>query len=225
MDVTNSPDGCRKQIGSRFRFRLQSNFQIKFRPRFRSRLNQGHQHLYSNSRGLTLLELLTSIFIIALVTAIGVPSVQSILNYNRVAVSINSLSRSIAFGRSQAVNNNRHLVMCKSIDQQNCTKKGSWQQGWIVYEDDDFSREREKEEKIIHTQSMLSENLYIKYAGFRSSNFITFRPSGVTLMNGTFTFCIFGQPETQKAVILSKTGRIYISKTGYGGKQLKCPEN
>ena len=205
MDVTNTPDGCQKYSGSRFQFK------------------HGFKRRYST--GITLLELLTSIFTIALVTSIGIPSVQSILNYNKIAISINTLSRSIALGRSQAVNHNRHLVMCKSPDQQNCTKKGSWQQGWIIYEDDDLSREREKEEKIILSQSKLADNLYIKYAGFRSSNFITFRPTGVTLMNGTFTFCIFGQPETIKAVILSKTGRIYISKTGYGSKPLKCPDN
>ena len=210
MDVTNSPDCCRYLAGSCFRFKHQ------YQP--------GFQQGYSNSRGMTLLELLTSLFIIAIVTTLGVPSIQSILNYNRVATSINTLSRSIAFGRIQAVNHNRHMVMCKSSDQRNCTNKGSWQQGWIIYEDDDLSRKREEEEKIIYAQSKLADNLYIKYAGFRSSNFITFRPSGVTLMNGTFTFCIYGQPETQKAVILSKTGRIYISKTGYDGKQLKCPE-
>ena len=185
-----------------------------------------NNHLNRKSiAGTTLLELLTSIVTLALVAGIGIPSIQSILNYNRIATSINTLSRSIALGRSESVKRNQHVVMCKSQDQQFCTKKGSWQQGWIIYQDDNVSREREEDEPILHSQQSLANNLYMKYAGFRSSNFITFRPSGITLMNGTFTFCIYGEPETSKAAILSKTGRIYISKTGYGGKPLICPEN
>lgn len=177
-----------------------------------------------HQQGLTLFELITALAIFAITLSIGVPAIQGILHYNRVATHINLLSRSISLGRSEAIKRNRHVVMCKSQDMLSCTRRGSWQQGWMIFVDLNVDRQRSEDEPLLLARGKLPGNLYVKFSAFRSPNFITFRPTGITLMNGTFSFCIYGQPDTRKALILSKTGRVYISKTGYNGKTLKCPE-
>ncbi len=166
---------------------------------------------------------LATLVVASLLFGIGFPGVQSYLAYSRLVSSANMLSGSLALARSESVKRESHVVICKSRDQQSCTRAGSWRQGWIVFEDRLPDRQRNGDEPLIFAKSELPAAVHLDYAAFRSSNFIAFRPTGITKTNGTFTLCYNQEADSARALILSKTGRIRFSRTRADGRPLGCP--
>ncbi len=86
------------------------------------------------TRGFTLLELMTTITIVAVLLAIGVPSMRSMIQRNRVSSANNDLAASIAYARTTAINRGQLVSMCPSADGSTCTSAGQdFEPGWIVY--------------------------------------------------------------------------------------------
>ncbi|MBN8713103.1 MAG: GspH/FimT family pseudopilin [Xanthomonadales bacterium] len=86
------------------------------------------------SQGFTLLELMTTITIVAVLLAIGVPSMRSMIQRNRVSSASNDLAASIAYARTTAINRGQLVSMCPSADGTSCTSAGqNFEPGWIVY--------------------------------------------------------------------------------------------
>lgn len=86
------------------------------------------------SRGFTLLELMTTITIVAVLLAIGVPSLRGMIQRNRVSSASNDLAASIAYARTTAINRGQLVSMCPSADGNSCVSGGAeFDPGWIVY--------------------------------------------------------------------------------------------
>lgn len=181
----------------------------------------GHQRIAA-CKGTSLMDILTTMAIAFFLFGFGMPAFQGYLVNSRLVSNINLLSRSLALARSEAVKREAHVVICKSRDQQNCTTAGSWRQGWIIFEDRLPNRQRDKTEPLIFVKSELPTQVSLNYAAFRSSNFITFRATGITKTNGTFTLCYNQDAHSARALILSKTGRIRFSQTRADGHPLRC---
>ncbi|MEN1970964.1 GspH/FimT family pseudopilin [Luteimonas sp. MJ204] len=84
-------------------------------------------------RGVTLVELLVTIAIVAILATIGFPSFQSSLRSNRMATTNNELIASISLTRSEAMRSVRGAGICASEDGTSCS--GGWSDGWIVWQD------------------------------------------------------------------------------------------
>ena len=98
--------------------------------------------------GFTLLELMVTVAVAALLLAIGVPTFQSMVRNNRIAAHTNDFMSSLNLARSEANKRGRRVVLCKSdktdniaacTAANNCctTSTGNWEQGWIVFVDAD----------------------------------------------------------------------------------------
>ena len=189
-------------------------------------IDHGHSQISSanNQLGITLIELMTVLAIIAISLAVGIPSVSAIIQTNRMATAMNSLSGSFALARSEAVTRNQEVVVCKSQDGLFCTKKGGWEQGWIVFEDTNGNEFHDEEEPRLWVQGNLPPGIEVSFSAFHSKNYVYYWPSGFTKMNGTFTFCQQNRPGLSKAMILNKIGRLRSSKTLHDGSPLECGE-
>ncbi|UCE89985.1 MAG: GspH/FimT family pseudopilin [Pseudomonadota bacterium] len=157
----------------------------------------------------------------AIATATGAPALDNLLASNRISASVNNLSAHLAYTRSEAITRNAPVMLCKSSDGQGCTGAANWHDGWIVFQDLDGDRDRNEDEPLLRVQQRVG-TLEIRYRGFRSSNWIEYRPSGYTEMNGTFTICDPSRSELARAVILYKTGRVRASKHSADGGALPC---
>ncbi len=177
----------------------------------------------SDSKGTSLMDVLTTLAVASLLFGVGIPGFQHYLANSRLVSSTNLLSRSLALARSEAVKRGSHVVICKSRDQQTCTPAGSWRQGWIIFEDHLPDRQRDENESLIFAKSELPTAVNLNYSAFRSANFIAFRPTGITKTNGTFTLCYNEDANSARALILSKTGRVRFSRTRANGHPLHCP--
>lgn len=84
--------------------------------------------------GFTLTELLTTMGIVAIMLAIGVPSYRYITTSYRMSSEVNSLLGDLMFARGEALKEGQGVTVCVSSNGTGCTGvAGSWQNGWIVF--------------------------------------------------------------------------------------------
>ena len=88
----------------------------------------------SKARGFTLLELMVTLGVAAIVLSAGVPGFIGVVQNNRAASQANELVTALSLARSEAVRRSARVGVCQSADGLTCGGAG-WQQGWIVFED------------------------------------------------------------------------------------------
>lgn len=98
-----------------------------------ARSTDQHGHA-SRIRGFTLLELLITLAVAAILVTIAVPSYRAMVQRNAVAASANNLVGDLNYARSEAVTRGQTVIVCQSANQDTCTTSANgWTQGWIVY--------------------------------------------------------------------------------------------
>lgn len=85
--------------------------------------------------GFSVIELMITIAIVAILVAVALPSFESSLRGNRVSTATNELITSLNLARSEALRNPRGAVICTSENGSTCG--GDWDNGWIVWIDAD----------------------------------------------------------------------------------------
>lgn len=85
--------------------------------------------------GFTAIELLASMAVLALVTALAVPSFRDFLQNNRAAEQSNALVGALALARNEAVTRGSPVSVCASEDGETCSADTDWSTGWIVFTD------------------------------------------------------------------------------------------
>lgn len=88
------------------------------------------------NRGFTMVELMVTVAIVAVLAAIAFPSFEASMRSNRVATAGNELLASISLARSEAIRSPGGAALCASSDGSSCNGT-SWGQGWIVWIDMD----------------------------------------------------------------------------------------
>ncbi|MGC1523998.1 MAG: GspH/FimT family pseudopilin [Steroidobacteraceae bacterium] len=83
--------------------------------------------------GFTLMELLTTIAIAAIVVTIGIPSFRYVTNSNRIAGEVNGLLGDLQFARAEAIKEGQNVTVCVSAAGASCDGTSTWQSGWMVY--------------------------------------------------------------------------------------------
>lgn len=72
------------------------------------------------SRGFTLLELLVTLAVLAIVLGLAVPSFQGIIQRNRLTAATNELVAAIQLARAEAIRRNRQVVLCPTTNGTSC---------------------------------------------------------------------------------------------------------
>lgn len=87
--------------------------------------------------GFTLIELIVTLAVAAIILTIGVPSFQEALQNNRRTTQVNEIIGAFNIARSEAIKRGMKVTMCKSADSATCdttacsvtTGNNCWEQG------------------------------------------------------------------------------------------------
>jgi type IV fimbrial biogenesis protein FimT len=87
--------------------------------------------------GFTLVELMITVLVAAVLLAIAAPGFRSLIERNRLQAATSNLYTSLVLARSEALKRNQPVIVCQSASGQSCgtTPAGRWEDGWIVHVD------------------------------------------------------------------------------------------
>ena len=157
--------------------------------------------------GVTILELMISVAIIAIVVAVVVPGGQSILIQNRIISEINETSAIVQFARNHAIDEQIDTVVCPSADFETCGI--DWSNPKIVFGDADGDGDRGADEELLATSSIVS-NVH-EMTGPAVS--IRFQGNGMVGSPATLLLCHENaNNQYARALTISLQGRVKMSQ-------------
>ena len=84
--------------------------------------------------GTTLVELLTTLTIVAILATVAVPGFHTFHLKNQRATEVNRFLHSLFLARSEAIKRAQIVSVCPSTDGRSCAPgAGDWTRGWIVF--------------------------------------------------------------------------------------------
>lgn len=175
-------------------------------------------------RGFTLIELMVTISVAAIVLMLAIPSFESAINSNKLAGAANEMIASLQSARMEAMRRGRRTVVCLSAnanagDSATCAAGGI--NGWITFVDvnrngafdkgtDEFLRNTTVDQRVQVSGSVSSLT-------YRSDGFA--RTSAGALVNASLEMCIpTSQPaENLRRVNIGSGSRVSLEPIDNGG--------
>ncbi len=152
------------------------------------------------ARGFTLLELMVTIFVVAIILGIGIPSFLQTIQTSRMASTTNDLITGMHLARSEAVKRRAPVTICSSNDPfavtPACNPGGNFN-GWVIFVDDadlggdgqpDGNISIDPGELILQAHDAMPQQITVSadsgFASFSASGFRRNGPAGpsVTMM-------------------------------------------
>ena len=167
-------------------------------------------------RGFTLVELLISLAVMAVLVTFAVPSFQSVMDSSKLTAASNALLSSMQVARSEAIKRGTRVVLCKSANGFVCAESGGWEQGWMVFDDANNSGQRDGSEVVIQRIQPLVGSLRLT-GNSTGAKYVSFLLTGGTRQvgggfhAGTLTVCNHSAGEARQ-IVLNAVGRPRVQK-------------
>ncbi|PFH08818.1 type IV fimbrial biogenesis protein FimT [Collimonas sp. PA-H2] len=103
-------------------------------------IEKNNKHIVSIvSRGFTLIELMVTIVVVAILAAVGLPSMGNFIAQNRLSGNVNEFIGATMLTRSEAIQRSGAVTICRSANAETATTPAcdttatDWNSGWLVY--------------------------------------------------------------------------------------------
>lgn len=185
----------------------------------------------NRSMGFTIVELMITIVVAAILMTVAVPSFNDLIKTNRVRTQISSVMAMLQTARSEAVKRGQTVAIC-ALDggaPRSCT--GNWGNALTIFFDTDDDGRLDAAEAVIKVSDGLSGNNTFNWNG--GLNRIRYDARGGSTTAGTLKLCDSGNVDRYaRAIIIAfPTGLTRLSSDsngdgihdGVGGANLSCP--
>ena len=160
-------------------------------------------------KGVTLLELMISVSITAILAIIVIPNFNDFIVKMRVDNEISQLHRMLLMARNTAINSGQNTILCPLNEISQCSEQ--WKNKLSIFIDSNNNKTFDLEEKILQTKEEITAGDQLVYGKGRTM--ITFKSTGQLsgLANGTFRYCPEHYKKHARGIIVARSGRIYQS--------------
>lgn len=168
--------------------------------------------------GITLIELLVTLGLLAIVLTMGVPAFASLQRDARVANVHHLLTSSLALARITAVSRGKPVTVCPSSNGTNCRTDTVWEDGWIVFIDPLRTGNPASEAAIVQRLDPIGPGLALRSTAARRR--VRFSPSGWSSgSNLSVRLCSAKDQRHLGSVIVNNAGRPRSERY----QQVPCP--
>lgn len=172
--------------------------------------------------GFTLIEMMITLVVLAVLVQVVAPGFQKIIKDNRVKSEVYGLRAALSLARSEAATSRRPVVVCSSVDGTDCNVAADgfdWAKGYIAFVDGgdapDSSytvpgaTELDGDRLITVNHGEAVEYLEILYTNISSNTEVDFNSQGYAIgSNGSFKFCDDRGDTYARGLILSAIGSL-----------------
>ncbi len=176
----------------------------------------------------TLIELMITITVAAVVLTLGVPSFGRIMERNQLSANINSIVSTLHFARSEAIKRNSNVEVCHSANGLNCGGAG-YEDGWITFidlnGDGDYA---DVDEELIRTNEGLPNNYTMRTNNldiFRYNSKGASKKISGAIATGRIILCKDNQLTKSRAIFISNNGRTRLAPLDSNGVPEESPGN
>ncbi|HJV80084.1 GspH/FimT family pseudopilin [Noviherbaspirillum sp.] len=158
-------------------------------------------------RGLSLVELLTVLAVVAVLLAMGLPSLQSFIQSQQISAVVNDFYAAISLTRSEAIQRGTRVDLVPQ------DADGNWASGWVVFVDENNNQRPDAGERVIFIHDALQKGTSIRASLTDSTvQYLAYSGAGRTRTNsssqrtqfGTFTFKLNDQVRKIKLNFLGR---------------------
>jgi type IV fimbrial biogenesis protein FimT len=160
-------------------------------------------------RGFTLIELMVTIAVIAILSAIAAPSMVALMNSNRLSSTAGELTAAAQLARVEAIRRNAPVRLCRSTDGTTCSNGADWR-GWAIVGNNNL----DAGEDVVRG-GLFPGN--VQLAGPAAG--ITFSSAGLIPAAEVLTVCIptTRPTDNQRVITISVAGHISTERADGGG--------
>jgi type IV fimbrial biogenesis protein FimT len=168
--------------------------------------------------GVTLMECLVALAIMAILSVLAVPSFRDVLARRTVLVTAEALVDDLRFARTEALKRGGQVSVCSSANGLSCSQSAVWVEGWIVFVDGGNTAVVDGSDEILRVQTRRAGMASI--AGDNPANdkiSFSFRPMGMASpasQSFKFTPAAPVPASSQRWVCMSSQGRPRLASAG-----------
>lgn len=173
---------------------------------------------HSFQLGFTLIELMVTITVLAILLALSVPSFSQLVSNNRAASMTNDLQFSLKLARSESIKRGVAVALCPraavadgATNTAACSDTvADWQNGWVVINQAGCLDDADCQ--VLHDTQIDATSHNVSFTRDR----VRFTPSGRMESNigGTFEICDPRFDNSLRQIIISPSGRTRLEKGG-----------
>jgi type IV fimbrial biogenesis protein FimT len=152
--------------------------------------------------GFTLIELMVTLLVAAILLGVAIPSFVDLSVRNRVVTATNDFISTVNLARSEAIRRGITITICGTDDGTGCDAD-AWSSGWIVFVDTDGNGDLDGGEQIIRVHGGLGTN-YTLAADDAFATSVSYGADGSADNTGVFAVCHEGEVKGARAIVLTR---------------------
>ena len=154
-------------------------------------MRKGPSHHASHGTGFTLIELIVTFAVAAILFTVGMPGFAGLIRDIQISSATNAFFASINLARTEAVQRGDRVDMMPAGDE------GDWTKGWTVFVDNNRNRQPDAGDVVIFTHGPAPKGMRItanltdstvQYLAYNGAGRTRTHANGYRTQFGTFTF-------------------------------------